>query len=154
MAGSSQGDVPPHADDPVQGNPFPVDDQRHEAWARATRVAQLDLHRLKQRTLEKPRPQSPEEDQHLLIEFIFRRFQIWAKRGLSVVWTYECARAYERWLDAYMQAELAYWEENCRAAFQKQIFFVGTQEAALTGFCTLERKRVENGCRGASSGSD
>src|SRR5262245_7790252 len=122
MANLTHGSVPPHGGDPVQQNPFTLDDQRHEAWKTATRQAELELHRLKQRTLEGPRPQDPEEDHNLQVEFILRRFQIWAKRGLSVVWTDSCARDYERWLNSYMQAELKLWEENCPAGFHREFF--------------------------------
>src|SRR5260370_20333258 len=120
MANSTHGGVPLHGGDPVQENPFPVADQRHEAWKNATRQAELELHRLKKRTLERPRPQNPEQDQQLHVEFILRRFQIWTRRGISVVSIYECARDYEQWLDSYMQAELKLWEENCPAGFHKE----------------------------------
>jgi len=144
MSNSPHGVVPPHGQDPVPENPFPVDDQRHEAWKKATRDAKLDLHRLKQSTLEKPRSQDPDQNQRLYVEFILRRFQIWAKRGLSVVWTYECATDYEQWLDTYMQAELKLWEENCPAGLHKEFFLPELKRQLLRACAYWSGNALEN----------
>src|SRR5258708_3625636 len=102
----------PHPEDPVQENPYPTNHQAHRVWERATHEAEEDLFRLQQEMLEKQH-QSAEEHQNWHLELIFGKFQIWAKRGLSVVRSRADARAYERTLESYSQSWLTLMEENC-----------------------------------------
>jgi hypothetical protein len=131
-------------DDPVQENPFSKDDQRHKVWEKSTRSAELELHRLKQEILGRPQPKNVEQDQDLHLEFIFRRFQIWAKRGISVVWSYSCVRAYEAWLASYFQAEMKLWREQCPRGFNSESFLSELEKKLLQACAYWSGNAMEN----------
>lgn len=131
-----------HPEDPSP-NPFPPGHPAHAIWKKATRTAQLELHKLKQEYLEKAcltdkplwqvlqenrdwlpefHARTIETQQQQLAEFIFRRFQIWAKRTLTIVRDDEAAQNYDRWLKSYMDSEVELWTEHCPEIFDPERF--------------------------------
>ena len=102
--------LPPHPEDPVGENPCPVGHPAHRIWEDATREALRDSFRLQERMLEK-RPGSA-DFRGWFIELAFGKFQIWAKRNISIVRTDAAARSYEQWLESFMQSWLKLAEEK------------------------------------------
>jgi hypothetical protein len=102
--------LPPHPEDPVGENPCPVGHSAHRIWEDATREALRDSFRLQERMLEK-RPGSADFP-GWFIELAFGKFQIWAKRNISIVRTDAAARSYEQWLESFMQSWLRLAEEK------------------------------------------
>lgn len=132
-----------HAEDPVQGNPFSADDPRRAVWKKATREALIELHQLKldylsaKALVDKPfdevlaenfnhlaefSAQTQKQQQERLLEFIFNRFQIWAKRAISIVRTDQCVQDYQRWLKSQLEAEVKLWTDNCPEHFDAEWF--------------------------------
>jgi hypothetical protein len=101
----------PHPEDPVRENPYPTNHPSRRVWERATHEAEEDLFRFQQKMLESRSLSGENQDWH--IELIFGKFQIWAKRGLSVVRNRTDARAYERSLELYVQSWLTLMADKC-----------------------------------------
>lgn len=118
--------------DPVDGNPFPESDLRHDAWADATRSAEEEYALLNSRLLkERPGPE------HAVyadweIRLYVGRFDIWAKRGVHVVWSDADARHYDQWLFNYAQTIL-------ETARESAPFFVHAESL----LCELRLKLLE-----------
>ena len=101
--------------DPVEGgNPFPRTDPRHGTWRAATADARQTLVRFDahlettaQVTLD------PAIYRAQLLDLAVGRFDVWARRGLSVVGSSRALRDYERWLDAFVENWLRYVAETC-----------------------------------------
>ena len=101
--------------DPVEsGNPYPPTDRRHDTWAAATTDAKQRLLRFDARleataqiTLE------PTIYRAQLLDLAVARFDVWARRGRSVVSTDAALRDYVRWLDDYRANWLGYVAETC-----------------------------------------
>jgi hypothetical protein len=92
----------PHPQDPIGSNPAPEGHPAHKIWEDATQEALEEVFRLNARMLgSQP---GPEGIANWSIELSFRKYQIWAKRNLCIVRRDQDARAYEQWLDDYMQA--------------------------------------------------
>lgn len=91
--------------DPIEGNPFPVVDPRYKVWDDATHGAEEQWCRLSSES-ENTRADRPD----VLIDSVCKRiagkFDIWAKRGVHVVWSYSAVRAYDQWLINYAEAWL------------------------------------------------
>jgi hypothetical protein len=93
-----------HPLDPVQENPFPPGDSAHAAWETATRQAEAELFTYQAEMLQTEHPTGTGRVfANWYVKLFLRTVQIWAKRGLSVVRTFEEARAYERWLHSYAE---------------------------------------------------
>ena len=99
------------AGDPVEGNPFPETTRQHQVWSDATRRAEEERCRLNSRLLrERPAPEA-ENHADWMIALIVGKFDIWAKRGVHVVWSDTEVLA-DQWLFNYAQA----WFEFARTA--------------------------------------
>ena len=102
------------SDDPVIGNPFPENDLRHRAWADASRRAEQELHVFKAAGMdakrESQKPCDLDGARRFLIgsvgHLVTGQFDIWAKRGIQIVWSDTDAKAYGDWLDSYANAWL------------------------------------------------
>jgi hypothetical protein len=110
-----------HAGDPVDGNPFPADDLRHKVWKDATLKAEEEACRVNSEFLK----QSPTGQQGFVVwvqqgkmasaaqyfatwtlALCVAKFDIWAKRGIHVVWSEAAVKAYDQWLCNYAQSWL------------------------------------------------
>jgi hypothetical protein len=86
----------PRATDPVGDNPYSPDTLLHRVWRDATLEAEEAMCRL----LQTPRLESPEQ----FFSHVSRQFDIWAGRGVHVVWSHPALEAYDRWLLVYAQS--------------------------------------------------
>jgi hypothetical protein len=106
--------------DPVEGNPYPSTHPLHAFWARETRDAEEKVARLKsewlsvQETEFSQPPQSVEEMVAFNERFwakkrrvLCREFEIWAARGIQMVFSDADVRAMDKWLvdlaDGYLE---------------------------------------------------
>jgi hypothetical protein len=121
FAARAHAGVPPHREDPVQENSFPHDHPAHKVWEKATRDAEQELLRFEQSILE-AQPENYEQDEELHIRLFVRKFEIWAKRGLSVIANIADARAYEQWLESYVRSTLQLIEDKQPAGIQLTTF--------------------------------
>lgn len=97
-----------------RGNPFPRHDSRHEAWNAATLVAKDALVHIDRELDEGERAgQHPDPYPVRVIGLAESRFDVWAKRLLSIVRTAEALEDYERWLTTYVEHWLAYVSDTC-----------------------------------------
>jgi len=103
--------------DPVEaGNPFPLDDRRHAAWEEATRIAKDALVRIDRVLDDEERSRStPHPDPYpvRLVALAETRFDVWARRALSVVAGQAALTDYEAWLTSYVTNWLAYVADTC-----------------------------------------
>ncbi len=110
--------------DPVELNPFPAGSGPHEMWARATRIAEEKVARVKadwlvsQQALNSKSPRTIDEmeqftaiygDKHR--ELLTDEFEVWAERAAQVVLTDADVRQTDAWLVGYADALL---ESNAR----------------------------------------
>ena len=100
-----------HRDPVERGNPFPVNDSRYRKWELATREANAVLveqdrlfSNLKSNVTSYPKD---------VIKFATTRFDVWAKRCLSIVCNPSAARNYEQWLNTYVERWLLYTSQTC-----------------------------------------
>jgi len=89
------------AGDPVDGNPFPMEDARHKVWTDATRRAEEETCRINSRSLSSL---TPSNAQDWLPMLIVEKFNVWAERGVHVVWSDGAVRHYDGWLLGYANA--------------------------------------------------
>jgi hypothetical protein len=104
--------------DPVEGgNPFPVDDSRHDVWDIATCSAKDDLVRI-DRELDETEEPGPHPDPYpvRLIALAVSRFDVWAGRAQSIVGSPAALRDYEAWLTSYVAHWLTYVADTCPRA--------------------------------------
>jgi len=109
------------AGDPIEGNPFPMDDPRYKVWQGTTLNAEEELCRLNSEFLRtKPTGQegfakwmeqnkwasAPEDFAAWALALCLGKFNIWAKRAIHVVWSEDALRSYDQWLFNYAQAWL------------------------------------------------
>ncbi len=91
--------------DPVERNPFQIDDPRHGVWNDATRAAEEKWCRLGSQS-----ESSPLAPPDVLIESVCKRlsdkFDVWAERGVHVVWSHAALLDYDQWLVNYAEAWL------------------------------------------------
>ena len=101
--------------DPVEGgNPFPLDDARHEAWDTATRSARDALVRI-DRALDEAEEAGPHPDPHpvRVVALAVSRFDVWAKRTQSIVRSPAALHDYGVWLTSYIAHWLVYVADTC-----------------------------------------
>jgi len=101
--------------DPVEGgNPFPHSEPAHAAWNDATRAAHAALVRFDARMQTTAQiTLDPAIYRAQLLDLAVGRFDVWARRGRSVVSSDRALRDYERWLDDYVANWLGYVAETC-----------------------------------------
>ena len=101
--------------DPVEGgNPFAPTDPRHGTWDAATGVARAALRRDDAHMAETAQVTlDPEIYRAQLLDLAAARFDVWARRGRSVVLTDAALRDYDRWLADYVANWLRYVGETC-----------------------------------------
>ena len=90
------------AGDPIDVNPFPVEDTRHDAWRVATRAAEEEVCRFMAGALWPP----PDDPLVWFLKLVSAKFNAWAFRGLHVVRSDADMRHYDRWLVRYANAWL------------------------------------------------
>ena len=95
--------------DPLGSNPFPPSDPRHDVWTELTRDAEEEVCQIDVQVLA--RPKSFDElldlDAHnLLLNHQVAKFDVWAKRTVTVVLTDDLVAEYDRWLLDYANAWL------------------------------------------------
>ena|SRR5438132_5996603 len=91
--------------DPIEVNPFPSGDPRHKVWDDATRKAEEQWCRLSSQSEITPFG-GPDVLIHFVCKHFADKFDIWAKRGVHVVWSDGAVRAYDQWLINYAEAWL------------------------------------------------
>jgi hypothetical protein len=104
--------------DPVEGgNPFPLDDPRHEVWDAATCSAR-DVLVCIDRELDDAEKTGPHPDPYpvRLIALAVSRFDVWARRVWSIVRSPAALRDYEVWLTTYVAHWLVYVADTCPRA--------------------------------------
>ncbi len=101
--------------DPVEGgNPFPSTDARHHAWESATRTAIEALVRSDAEVEREARATTdPAVYRGWVIRLAEARFDVWARRGLSVVQDARARAEYVSWLVTYVDNWRRYVEETC-----------------------------------------
>lgn len=99
--------------DPVVGNPFRDHDPRYIVWADATRCAEQELRAFNAAgmgTLHEVQPRTPDEARRVLVahqgQLVTSKFDIWAKRGVHVVWSEPDEQSFGKWLEHYANAWL------------------------------------------------
>ncbi len=101
--------------DPIEaGNPFEINDSRHDRWNAATGRARRELVLLDE-ALDREEREGAAHAPYMtrVIALATLRFDVWAHRGLSVV-TSDAARAdYDQWLTRYTRNWLAYVADTC-----------------------------------------
>ena len=103
-----------HRDPVAGGNPFPPGDARHGTWDAATTDARrallrfdADLKVTAQVTLD------PAIYRAQLLDLAVGRFNVWARRGRSVVSSDGALQNYEQWLTDYVANWLGYVAKTC-----------------------------------------
>jgi hypothetical protein len=91
--------------DPVEGNPFPLDSPQHQAWISATRTAEEEVCRITSSVLSNLTASTGQDWPATLI--IIARFDAWARRGASIVWSDRAVQHYDQWLVSSANASLA-----------------------------------------------
>ena len=110
--------------DPVVGNPFRDVDSRHTVWANATRRAEQELRAFNAAgfgRLNEVQPRTPEEAHRVIAahqkQIVTGKFDIWAKRGVQVVWSEYDEQAFVKWLEQYANA----WLNEMRQFFPAEL---------------------------------
>lgn len=125
------------AGDPVEGNPFRPEDPRHAVWTEATRTAELEIcelnavsmGRLTTFTAFMEAPIAPYE---WLVEPMLKKFDIWAKRGVHVIWSDPDVAYFDQWLVSAANAwlvEIEKFFERIPAPFPVEILKVRAKNA-------------------------
>ena len=96
--------------DPVEGNPFAVDDPLHQVWLAATRKAEEEVCRI---TFSALLNLTPSTAQGWPATLIIARFDAWAQRGASVVWSDRAVQHYDQWLVCYANFSLGELARRC-----------------------------------------
>jgi hypothetical protein len=91
--------------DPVGQNPFAAPDPRHEVWDEATHRAEEEWCRFNSEVYETDVSTPSSLIDSVCSRFV-RKFDIWAKRSVHVVWSDTAVRAYDQWLISYAEAWL------------------------------------------------
>jgi len=100
--------------DPVEcGNPFAPADPRHEAWHTATRDARDALVRIDAELEREPVRPGPDRYPVPLVALAVARFDVWARRSLTIVRSPRALRDYALWLKDYTERWLNYVAETC-----------------------------------------
>ena len=100
--------------DPVESdNPFSPDDDRHQIWAIATRLAKTTLVRIDEQFNTDPARHPPDKYPARVVVLARLRFDVWSERALSVVMTEPAVEDYSRWLSDYTDNWLNYIDDTC-----------------------------------------
>jgi hypothetical protein len=108
------------AGDPIDENPFSKDDIRYQVWPEATLTAEQDICQLNSNFLKQSPAQggfdawmqrdgaaSAQKDlDSWSISLSIEKFDIWARRGIHVVWSENAVRGYDGWLFNFAEAWL------------------------------------------------
>jgi len=84
--------------DPVEGNPYPVEHPAHQVWIDATRQAEMEVIRTNADASSLLTPATADEWMPTLV---VAKFDVWARRGVRVVWTDNAVDQYDAWLVGY-----------------------------------------------------
>ena len=108
--------------DPIEKNPFPLDEPRHRVWRDATRTAEQEearinvdffacLERVKREQNAAEEAGGTIQDSLLLaawardkacrVSMVLAKFDAWAKRGTHVIWSDQQVEGNDRWLEFY-----------------------------------------------------
>jgi hypothetical protein len=87
------------SDDPVDCNPFPAEHPAYQVWLEATRRARAEICRINVSS-----PLTPENTDEWMLLLTVAKFDVWAGRGVKVVWTDDALMEYTAWLVAYANA--------------------------------------------------
>lgn len=95
--------------DPVEASPFLKSDSRYRIWQQATRRAEQEIHMFNAAVLgvlrDVPHPTTAAEAEKLLVahqwHLVGGKFDIWAKRNISVVRGNDDIEAFGKWLENY-----------------------------------------------------
>ena len=109
--------------DPIEKNPFPLDDSRHRVWRDATRAAEQEVARIDVdffaclERVEREKNAAEEaggtiaQDSLLLaawardkachVSMFLAKFDAWAKRGTHVIWSDQQVERNDRWLESF-----------------------------------------------------
>ncbi len=91
--------------DPVEENPFKKRSPQHREWKDATRIAEERAHRCIAEALG-DLPPSPVQYQQWLLNLMAHKFNIWAERNASVVWSNEALPTFDQWLLNYANSSI------------------------------------------------
>jgi len=125
-------------EDPVKQNPFSADDPKHQVWEDATDAADEKLSRFNSNCM-KTFSAEPSAQVDWGVEVASTKFDIWAERGVHVVWNKSALRDYQQWLINYAEAWLKYaeaWQEAANDFFPgtiPKVTLLITMRSALTG---------------------
>jgi hypothetical protein len=100
--------------DPVEGNPFPTEHPAHQVWLEATREAEAEICRLNADALTS---RGLENAHERMLTMIVAKFDVWAKRGIKVIWTDDAERHYAAWLVNYANS----WVETIGRDFDSRL---------------------------------
>lgn len=106
--------------DPVDGNPYPPNTPRHSVWAEATRAAEIEICELSVRSMTSITLaaciEAPLSLYEWLVEPALEKFDIWARRGVHVVWSDPEVILFDQWLvtsaNAWLSEIAAFLERN------------------------------------------
>jgi hypothetical protein len=98
--------------DPIDENPFPIEDARHKVWKEATAQAEEQVCRIKSGAHDALAPDTAFE---WLPAVVVAQFDVWAERGVKVVWSDAAVQHYGGWLVSYANA----WLETVAQFYEK-----------------------------------
>jgi hypothetical protein len=84
--------------DPVEGNPYPPEHPAHQVWNDSTRLAEMEVSRI---NATAPELLTPATSAEWMPTLVVSKFDVWARRGVQVVWTDDAVRQYDHWLVNY-----------------------------------------------------
>jgi hypothetical protein len=87
--------------DPESGNPFSNDNPRHQVWADATRAAEEEICQI---NAEASGALTPENVYTWQSELIAKKFDVWARRTIHVIWSDVELRWFDKWLVRYVNS--------------------------------------------------
>jgi hypothetical protein len=109
--------------DPVSENPFLAYDLRHKVWEDATRAAEIEVADLNSGLTKAATPE-PQNFLACMFTLVTAKFDIWARRGIAVVWSDSAVRGYDRWLFNYAESWLAVVREEACPPFVRADAFL------------------------------
>jgi hypothetical protein len=89
------------SNDPVDGNPYTAAHPAHRVWLAATRRAEAEICRL---NADAHVSLTAETAIEWMPTLVAAKFDVWAERGVKVVWTDQAEREYAAWLVDYANA--------------------------------------------------
>ena len=87
--------------DPIEGNPYPTEHPAHQVWMDATRKAEMEVSRINSDASSLLTPATADAWMPTLV---VAKFDVWARRGVQVVWTDDAVQQYDGWLVGYANA--------------------------------------------------